>query len=37
MNAYYQLDLGFEHLGPVFAGQPQTSVWRAAGEHWTEW
>ena len=37
MNAYYQLSLGVEHLGPVFADQPQTSVWRAADGHWTEW
>ena len=37
MNAYYQLGLGFEHLGPVFTGQPQTSVWRAAEGQWTEW
>jgi hypothetical protein len=37
MNAYYQLGLGFEHLGPVFAGEPQSSVWRAAEGGWTEW
>jgi hypothetical protein len=37
MNAYYELGLGFEHLGPVFAGQPQTSVWRTAEGQWTEW
>jgi hypothetical protein len=37
MNSYYELGLGFEHLGPVFTGQPQTSVWRAATGEWTEW
>jgi hypothetical protein len=37
MDAYYDLGLGFEHLGPAFAGQPQTSVWRTADGQWTEW
>jgi hypothetical protein len=37
MNGYYELGLGFEHLGPVFAGQPQTSVWQPAPGEWTEW
>jgi hypothetical protein len=37
MNDYYELRLGFEHLGPVFAGEPQTSVWQSAGGEWTEW
>ena len=23
MNAYYELGIGFEHFGPVFAGEPQ--------------
>ncbi len=37
MNAYYELSLGFEHFGPVLAGEPQTSVWQAAEGQWTEW
>jgi hypothetical protein len=37
MNAYYELGLGFDHLGPVFTGQPQTSVWQQAAGDWTEW
>ena len=37
MNAYYQLGIGFEHFGPVFAGEPQTSAWQAAEGQWTEW
>src|SRR6516164_4136553 len=37
MNAYYELGIGFEHFGPVFAGEPQTSVWQAAQGQWTEW
>jgi hypothetical protein len=37
MNAYYQLGLGFEHLRPAFAGEPNTSVWRAAEGTWAEW
>jgi hypothetical protein len=37
MNSYYQLGLGFDHLGPVFTGQPQTSVWKSAAGQWSEW
>jgi hypothetical protein len=37
MNEYYELSLGFEHFGPVFAGAPDTSVWRAAPGDWVEW
>ncbi len=37
MNGYYDLGLGFDALGPVFAGQPDTSVWRSAPGDWTEW
>ena len=29
--------LGFDHLGPVFAGAPDTSVWRSAPGEWVEW
>lgn len=29
--------LGFDALGPVFAGEPATSVWRSAPGDWTEW
>ena len=31
MNGYYALGIGFEHLGPHFAGQPTSSTWRRAG------
>jgi hypothetical protein len=37
MNAYYELGIGFENFGPVFTGEPQTSVWQAAEGQWTEW
>jgi hypothetical protein len=37
MNEYYDLSLGFDHFGPVFAGAPETSVWRAAPGEWVEW
>ena len=37
MNEYYDLPLGFDHLGPVFAGAPDTSVWRSAPGDWVEW
>jgi len=37
MNAYYELQLEFEQLGPVFTGAPQTSVWQQAAGDWTEW
>jgi hypothetical protein len=37
MTGYYDLGLGFDHLGPVFAGPPDTSVWRSAPGNWTEW
>ena len=37
MNAFYELRLGYEHLGPVFAGEPQTSVWQSAAGEWIEW
>ena len=37
MNEYYELSLGFEHFGPVFAGAPNTSVWRSAPGDWVEW
>jgi len=37
MNEYYDLSLGFDHLGPVFAGAPDTSVWRSAPGEWVEW
>jgi hypothetical protein len=37
MNGYYALDIGFEHLGPTFAGQPASSTWRAAPGQWAEW
>jgi len=37
MNGYYDLGLGFDHLGPVFAAPPDTSVWRSAPGVWAEW
>jgi hypothetical protein len=37
MNEYYELSLGFEHFGAVFAGAPDTSVWRSAPGEWVEW
>jgi hypothetical protein len=37
MNEYYDLSLGFDHFGPVFAGAPDTSVWRSAPGEWVEW
>ena len=37
MNAFYELRLGYEHLGPVFAGEPRTSVWQSAKGEWIEW
>jgi hypothetical protein len=37
MNEYYDLSLGFDHLGPAFAGAPDTSSWRCAPGGWVEW
>jgi hypothetical protein len=37
MADYYELSLGFEHLGPAFAGAPDSTIWRAAPGGWTEW
>ncbi len=37
MASYYGLALGFELLGPVFAGPPDESTWRAAPGDWVEW
>lgn len=37
MDEFYDLRLGYDHLGPVFAGQPGTSVWESAPGHWVEW
>ncbi len=37
MNSYYDLGLGFDVLGPVFAGAPETSVWQSAPGDWVEW
>jgi hypothetical protein len=37
MSRYYDLSIGFEHLGPVFAGKPDTSIWRSAPGDWVEW
>ncbi len=37
MARYYDMSLGFEHLGPIFAGTPDTSVWQSAPDSWVEW
>jgi hypothetical protein len=37
MSGYYDLGLGFDALGPVFAGEPGTSLWQSAPGDWTEW
>ena len=37
MSSYYDLGLGFDRLGPVFAGAPNTSLWQSAPGDWTEW
>jgi hypothetical protein len=37
MNDFYALRLGYDHLGPVFAGAPATSVWQSAPGDWIEW
>lgn len=37
MNTFYDLGLGYDHLGPVFAGAPATSIWQSAPGHWVEW
>jgi hypothetical protein len=37
MAEYYELSLGFEHLGSVFAGEPDTSTWQTAPRDWVEW
>jgi hypothetical protein len=37
MAIYYGLSLGFEMLGPVFAGAPDETTWRAAPGDWVEW
>jgi hypothetical protein len=37
MAEFYALRIGYEHLGPVFAGEPQTSVWQSAAGDWVEW
>jgi hypothetical protein len=37
MREYYDLGLGYEQLGKVFAGRPETSVWQSAPGEWVEW
>jgi hypothetical protein len=37
MAAYYDQAIAFDRLGPVFAGTPDTSTWRAAPGEWVEW
>lgn len=37
MNEYYADESEFAHLGPAFAGPPDTGSWKTAGAGWTEW
>jgi hypothetical protein len=37
MSRYYETSLGFDQIGPAFAGKPDTSTWRAAPGSWVEW
>jgi hypothetical protein len=37
MDRYYELGIGFDLLGPVQAGAPDTSIWEAAPGDWVEW
>jgi hypothetical protein len=37
MSDYYDLMIGFEHLGPAFAGKPDSSIWRTPPGEWIEW
>jgi hypothetical protein len=37
MDRYYELGIGFDLLGPVQTGRPDTSTWESALGNWTEW
>jgi hypothetical protein len=37
MDRFYALGAGYDLLGPVLAGQPDTSTWESAPGEWTEW
>jgi hypothetical protein len=37
MNRYYDRGIGFDLLGPVQTGQPDSSTWESAPGNWTEW
>jgi hypothetical protein len=37
MDRYYELGAGFDLLGPVQAGPPDTTIWDAAPGDWVEW
>ncbi len=37
MNRFYDLGLGYEHLGPVLGDRTETSIWRSAPGAWVEW
>jgi hypothetical protein len=37
MDAYYQLGIGFDLLGPIQSGPPSTSTWESAPGEWVEW
>jgi hypothetical protein len=37
MNTFYDLGLGYDHLGPVLADSAQTSIWQSAPGAWVEW
>jgi hypothetical protein len=36
-DRHYDKEIGFDLLGPVFAGEPDASVWRVAPGEWVEW
>lgn len=36
MNAWYEQST-YDHLAPVFTGEPATSAWKTAGSGWVEW
>jgi hypothetical protein len=37
MGNFYALQIGFDTLGPVLDGTPETSSWRSAPGDWAEW
>jgi hypothetical protein len=37
MGRFYALQIGFDTIGPVLDGTPETSSWRSAPGDWAEW